>query len=121
MSRVRLGTQLFVLQMAIVLLAVGSTTAVWAQHTRTQYDSRYQQRALAIAQSIAALPQVREAFKLQRPETVLQPLALSVQESTGADYVVIANADQVRYAHPTASLIRQRLSTDGSHVLATGE
>lgn len=120
MSRVRLGTQLFALQMAIVLLAVGSTAAVWAQHTRNQYDSRYEQRALAIAQSVAALPQVREAFKLPRPESVLQPLALSVQETTGADYVVIANADQVRYAHPNASLIRQRLSTDGSYVLTTG-
>ncbi|GAA4520297.1 sensor histidine kinase [Nonomuraea sp. C10] len=120
MCCVRLGTQLFVLQMAIVLLAVGSTAAVWAQHTRNQYDSRYEQRALAIAQSVAALPQVREAFKLRRPETVLQPLALSVQQTTGADYVVIANADQVRYAHPNASLIRHRLSTDGSYVLTTG-
>ncbi|MET8002029.1 sensor histidine kinase [Nonomuraea glycinis] len=115
-----LGTQLFVLQMAIVLLAVGSTAGVWAQHTRAQLDSLYQQRALAIAQSVAGLPEVREAFELQRPEAVLQPLALSVQQTTGADYVVIANDDQIRYAHPNASLIRKRLSTDGTYVLSTG-
>ncbi|MEV4221354.1 sensor histidine kinase [Nonomuraea sp. NPDC049725] len=115
-----LGTQLFVLQMAIVLLAVGSTAGVWAQHTRSQLDGRYQQRALAIAQSVAGLPQVREAFELRRPESVLQPLALSVQQTTGADYVVIANDDQIRYAHPNASLIRKQLSTDGTYVLTTG-
>ncbi|TDD33427.1 sensor histidine kinase [Nonomuraea terrae] len=115
-----LGTQLFALQMVIVLLAVGGTAGVWAEHTRDQLDSLHQQRALAIAQSVAALPQVREAFALAQPETVLQPLAMSVQQETGADYVVIANAEQRRYAHPNASLIGKRLSTDGSPVLRTG-
>ncbi|MGP3934931.1 ATP-binding protein [Nonomuraea sp. KM88] len=123
MRRVReasLGTQLFALQMVIVLLAVGGTGGVWAEHTRDQLASLHQQRALAIAQSVAALPQVREAFKLSEPETVLQPLAMSVQQETGADYVVIANTDQKRYAHPNASLIGKQLSTDGSTVLRTG-
>ncbi|WP_252374847.1 MULTISPECIES: ATP-binding protein [unclassified Nonomuraea] len=123
MRRVReasLGTQLFVLQMVIVLLAVGGTAGVWAEHTRDQLASLHQQRALAIAQSVAALPQVREAFERSDPETVLQPLAMSVQQETGADYVVIANTDQKRYAHPNASLIGRQLSTDGSTVLRTG-
>ncbi|MGW4800818.1 ATP-binding protein, partial [Nonomuraea sp. NPDC004297] len=126
MGRVRrvrdasLGTQLFVLQMVIVLLAVGGTGGVWAEHTRDQFDALHQQRALAIAQSVAGLPQVRAAFALERPQSVLQPLAMSVQHETGADYVVIANTDQTRYAHPNASLIGKRLSTDGSAVLRTG-
>ncbi|GAA1671242.1 sensor histidine kinase [Nonomuraea maheshkhaliensis] len=115
-----LGTQLFVLQMVIVLLAAGGTAGVWAEHTRNQLDSLYQQRALAIAQSVAALPQVREAFKLASPESVLQPLAMSVQQETGADYVVIANTDQKRYAHPNAALIGKTLSTDGTLVLRSG-
>ncbi|MEV4804068.1 sensor histidine kinase [Nonomuraea sp. NPDC049421] len=115
-----LGTQLFALQMVIVLLAVGGTAGVWAEHTRDQLDALHEQRALAIAQSVAALPQVREAFELEHPESVLQPLAMSVQQETGADYVVIANTAQRRYAHPNASLIGKRLSTDGSTVLRTG-
>lgn len=126
MSQVRsvrnasLGTQLFVLQMVIVLLAVGGTAGVWATRTRVQLDSLHQQRALAIAQSVAGMPQVREAFDDRQPETVLQPLALSVQQATGADYVVIANREQTRYAHPNPALIGQKLSTDGSEVIETG-
>uniref|UniRef100_UPI001C5D6B3E Spo0B domain-containing protein n=1 Tax=Nonomuraea rhizosphaerae TaxID=2665663 RepID=UPI001C5D6B3E len=116
----RLGTQLFVLQMVIVLLAVGGTAGVWAKHTRTQLDTMHEQRALAIAASVAGLPQVREAFDLRDPEAVLQPLALSVQQATGADYVVIANREQTRYAHPNATLIGKKLSTDGTTVLNTG-
>ncbi|GAA2213141.1 sensor histidine kinase [Nonomuraea monospora] len=115
-----LGTQLFVLQMVIVLLAVGGTGGVWAEHTRAQLDELHQQRALAIAQAVAGLPEVRRAFTLERPEVVLQPLAVSVQHETGADYVVIANTEQERYAHPNATLIGKRLSTDGSTVLRTG-
>ncbi|GIH24315.1 histidine kinase [Acrocarpospora phusangensis] len=116
-----LGTQLFVLQMVIVLLAVGGTATVWAQHTRRQLDDQYGQRALAIAQSVAGLPQVRDAFRYPRPEVLLQPIAAGVQQATGADYVVIANRDQIRYAHPNPGLIGKRLSTDGSEVLETGQ
>ncbi|KAB8193692.1 PAS domain-containing protein [Nonomuraea phyllanthi] len=115
-----LGTQLFVLQMVIVILAVGATAGVWAERMREQLDALHQQRALAIAQSVAGLPQVREAFKLPHPETVLQPLAMSVQHETGADYVVVANEQQKRYAHPNSSLIGKQLSTDGTVVLRTG-
>ncbi|MFD1936027.1 MULTISPECIES: ATP-binding protein [Nonomuraea] len=117
----RLGTQLFVLQMVIVVLAVSGTAVVWAQHTRRQLDSQYQQRALAIAEAVAGMPQVREAFAAQDPSTLLQPIAAGVQLETGADYVVIANREQRRYAHPNTALIGKRLSTDGSTVLKTGE
>ncbi|GLW06144.1 histidine kinase [Microtetraspora sp. NBRC 13810] len=116
-----LGTQLFVMQVVIVFLAVGGTALVWAQHTRVQLDDQYQERALAIAESVAGLPEVRAAFETARPELVLQPIAAGVQRATGADYVVIANTDQIRYAHPNRSLIGQRLSTDGSLVLTTGK
>ncbi|WP_214107364.1 ATP-binding protein [Acrocarpospora catenulata] len=116
-----LGTQLFTLQMVIVLLAVGGTATVWAQHTRRQLDDQYRQRALAIAQSVAGLPQVRAAFRAPHPEVLLQPIAAEVQEATDADYVVIANRDQIRYAHPNPQLIGKRLSTDGSEVLETGQ
>ncbi|RJL26620.1 ATP-binding protein [Bailinhaonella thermotolerans] len=115
--RVSLGTQLFLLVMAIMLLAVGGTAAVWVQHTRRQLDDEYQQRALAIAQSVAALPSVRNAFAAPDPPALLQPIAASVQRMTKADYVAIANRDQIRFAHPNTALIGKRLSTDGSAVL----
>lgn len=117
MKRLSLGTQMFVLLMVIVLITVGGTAAVWTQHTRRQLDLGNQQRALAIAQSVAGMPAVREAFSAPRPQDLLQPIALGVQRQTGADYVVIANRDQIRYAHPNPELIGQRLSTDGSVVL----
>ncbi|WP_283139601.1 ATP-binding protein [Rhizohabitans arisaemae] len=120
MERIRtasLGSQLFVLQMVIVLLAVGATATVWLQHTRARIDDQYEQRALAIAQSVAGLSSVRKGFNSYAPELILQPIALSVQHATKADYVVIANRDQIRYAHPNPLRIGERLSTDGSRVL----
>ncbi|MFI6479607.1 ATP-binding protein [Nonomuraea sp. NPDC050663] len=117
----RLGTQLFALQTVIVLLTAAGTAGVWAHNTRQQLDHHYQQRALAIAQSVAGMPEVRAAFAAERPELSLQPLAMGVQRAAGADYVVIANRDQIRYAHPNTTLIGQKLSTDGSPVLETGQ
>ncbi|WP_245691105.1 ATP-binding protein [Sinosporangium album] len=100
---------------------MGATALVWVQHTRRQLDDQYQQRALAIAESVAGLPEVREAFRRPKPELLLQPIAMSVMAATRADYVVIANRDQIRYAHPNETLIGQKLSTDGSEVLASGQ
>ncbi|MEV0585623.1 sensor histidine kinase [Nonomuraea sp. NPDC050310] len=117
----RLGTQLYVLQTVIVLLATAGTAGVWARDTRDRLDQHYLQRALGIAQAVAGMPEVRAAFDDARPELSLQPLAMGVQQATQADYVVIANRDQIRYAHPNRELIGRRLSTDGAPVLSTGE
>ena len=67
------------------------------------------ERALAVAKTVATMPQVINAFSTPNPARIIQPLAEQVRHQTGARYVVVGNAQTVRYSHPVAERIGQRM------------
>jgi two-component system CitB family sensor kinase len=88
---------------------VGFTLAT--VNARDQLDRQYQQRALAIARTFAAMPSIRTA--LVRRDTagrrLIQSLAEQVRRETAATYVVVIDRHGVRYSHPNPALIGQRV------------
>lgn len=109
-----LRSQLFLLQLAIVLVivAVAGSTAVAMQ--RLQIREQYQDRMVGVAQSVAQLPSVIEAFDEADPSATIQPIADLIRESTGVTYVVVTDAEGLRYSHPNPELIGEPVSTDPS-------
>ena len=107
-----LATQLLLLQIAIVAatVLVGSLISAWV--VRQQLYAEYEQRSLAIAQAVAATPDIVEAFGSAEPSKVIQPIAEAIRTSAGASFVVVANADGIRYSHPNPEQIGKRVSTD---------
>ena len=83
-----------------------------------QIDEQYEQRALAIAYAVAATPDVVEAMDDPEPAKAIQPIAEAIRRSVGADFVVVANKDGIRYSHPNPENIGKRVSTDPSGALA---
>ncbi len=58
-------------------------------------------RALDIGHSLAVMPMVQEVLETRHdPEGRLQILAEQVREKTGARFIVIADANSLRYSHP---------------------
>ena len=104
--------QILLLQLAIVVVTVSVGALVSWHQTRTQLDEQYGQRVLAIAESTAALPVIREAFDDPDPSVAIQPIAEGIRKAAGATFVVVANADQIRYSHPNPDNIGRPLSTD---------
>ncbi|WP_344008088.1 sensor histidine kinase [Isoptericola halotolerans] len=49
---------------------------------------------------MAELPEVRSALTEDDPSAALQPVAESVREATGTDFVVFMATDRTRYTHP---------------------
>jgi two-component system, CitB family, sensor kinase len=115
--RLSLAAQIALLQLTIltVTLAVGASLALRQQ--RSQLDDEYGKRVLAIAESVASIPGVRSAFDDANPAATIQPIAEAVRRASGATFVVVANRDAVRYAHPTNSEVGRKLSTDPGDVL----
>ncbi|WP_197060629.1 ATP-binding protein [Arthrobacter sp. L77] len=109
-----LRSQLFLLQLAIVLVivAVAGSTAVAMQ--RLQIREQYQDRMVGVAQSVAQLPSVIEAFGQDDPSATIQPIADLIRQSTGVTYVVVTDAEGIRYSHPNPALIGEPVSTDPS-------
>ena len=116
--RLSLAGQILVLQLLVVLATVVLAAAIGVQQLRAQIAREEGARVLAVAESVAAAPEVRAALTSPDPSRVLQPLAESVRRANGLSFVVVADRDQVRLTHPDPALIGRRLSTDASDALA---
>jgi len=62
-------------------------------------------RVLAIAETVASMPEIRQAFSARDPSLVIQPIAEKVRAQTGAEFVVVGNKDKIRYSHPVPDRI----------------
>src|SRR6478735_1589871 len=107
-----LGMQLLLLQLAIVLVTVVGTgaTAMWLQEQ--QLRDAYQDRMIAVAQSVAGLPVITEAFDDVDPAATIQPVAEVIREASDVTYIVVSDDDGIRFSHPNPDRIGERVSTD---------
>ena len=104
----RLSAQLLAGQVVVLLIAGAVGFGLWARTVHGQLDRQYEQRALAIASSTAAMPAIIDALVSRRPGPV-QALATSIMRKTRASYVVVIDPHGVRYSHPNNDLIGQRV------------
>jgi two-component system CitB family sensor kinase len=132
-TRERLGTQILLLQIVVVALALGIAFGFSAYVSSLRVGAEYRSRALAVAQTLAADPAVRSqvaaydralstgsAMADELAAGPLQGLAARVQQQTGALFVVIVNSHGVRLAHPNRELLGQPV-TDAADALAGHE
>lgn len=103
--RLSLATQIFALQLCVLAFTViaGTVASVWL--ARQQLDEQYQDRALAVAETVAAMPDVRAAVVAQGGSTVVQPIAEAVRASSGASFIVVTDRNGIRLSHPNPALI----------------
>ncbi|HKF17319.1 MAG TPA: sensor histidine kinase [Candidatus Dormibacteraeota bacterium] len=117
-SRLPLAYQILALQVCIVILTagVGLGLAVW--QARQQLYVQYQQRSLAVAESVASMPEIKSALLQGDPAGSVQSTAEEVRRSTGASYVVVADRNGIRFSHPNRALIGKPVDESPGVVLA---
>lgn len=100
--RPRLGIQLrlFLLQVSLFafLMVILAGTQVYVLHQSVRKD--YGERALLISRTVARIPTLVAAFNDPEPSRTINPLANSIREQVGADYIVVGNRQGIRLAHP---------------------
>jgi two-component system CitB family sensor kinase len=116
--RLPLAYQILVFQVAIILLSalMGAAAAVW--QASQQLDHQYEQRSLAIAESVASNSAIQDALLNGDPNGLIQNTAEQVRLSTGATYVVVTDRAGIRYSHTNPALIGKPVDEDPSSVLA---
>jgi two-component system, CitB family, sensor kinase len=120
-GRLRLSTQILLLQLAIIVLTLGIGVTVSVLHARDELDRESGKQSLAIARTLAQSPEIRRAFATKDPPRIIQPIAEATRRATGASFVVVANSKGIRYSHPDPAKIGKPLSTDPSQPLAGKE
>ncbi|WP_416140234.1 ATP-binding protein [Halomonas sp. HK25] len=105
--------------LAAMLLAQGA----YLNHRKAEIISdQMGQRALAVARSVAGVPELVEAFAEADPSATIQPIAERIRRDTGARYVVVGNADGIRYSHPLPERIGlPMVGGDNDRALIGGE
>ena len=106
----RLSTQVVILTVAILVVTMAAGFAVVGWNMQRQFAAQYEGRALSVAQTLAADRSVVSQVVGGRPGGELQRLATQVRAETGALFVVITNAEGIRYTHPTPELIGKPIS-----------
>ncbi|MBB5641154.1 ATP-binding protein [Cryobacterium roopkundense] len=113
-----LRTQLFFLQLLIVLIVVLVAGSVAVRVQEKQIRSAYEARMVTVAQSVAELPAIVQAFDDPDPSATIQPIAELIAEATNVTYVVVTDDAGIRYSHPNPALIGKPTSTDPSIALS---
>ena len=66
-------------------------------------------RALHVAKTVAAIPEITEAFQKENPASIIQPIAEKIRIDTDADFIVVGNKEGIRYAHPKRDKIGEAM------------
>jgi two-component system, CitB family, sensor kinase len=108
--RQRLSTQVVIMMVAILVVTMAAGFVVVQWNLNRQLDEQYEQRALAVAQTLASQPGLQQAVLAGDPggigpHGVVQSMATSVTRGTGAKFVVVTNAAGIRLSHRNPRLI----------------
>ena len=117
-TRLPLAYQILVFQVAIILLSalMGAAAALW--QASQELDRQYEQRSLAIAESVASNTAIQAALLNADPNGLIQDSAEQIRQSTGATYVVVTNRQGIRYSHTNPAMIGKPVDENPATVLA---
>ncbi|MGW8886247.1 SpoIIE family protein phosphatase [Streptomyces sp. NPDC055749] len=100
--------QVFLLQVAIVVLLVAAAVTALVLQSRSDSESEARHRSVAVAETFANAPGIEEALLSPDPTAVLQPSAEAARIGSGVDFVVVLNTDGIRYTHPLPDRIGKK-------------
>ncbi len=116
----RMFSQVLLMQVAIAAGVAVLATGLFLAPLSDQLDDQAMRRALAIAQTTAAQPQIAEDLQESRP-SVDGPVQIEterIRKASGAEYVVVMDMRGVRWSHPDPKEIGRIVSTDPHQALA---
>jgi two-component system CitB family sensor kinase len=107
----RFATQALLVQVAVLVLILGTGFALVASLLRSELERQYEQRALAVARTVAADDVIVRDVAAHNRQPEVQQRAEAVRQRTGVLFVVVADEQGIRYSHPDPQRIGQRVST----------
>jgi two-component system CitB family sensor kinase len=110
--RHQLSTQILASVVGILLASTVVGFVLVRLNQGAELEREYEQRALAVATTFAAMPSIRRAMADPTPSArrQIQSVANQVVSDRVASFVVVIDRHGVRYSHPNRRLIGQRIT-----------
>ncbi|MBU5214219.1 sensor histidine kinase [Heyndrickxia oleronia] len=106
---VSLQTKVVVLITALLLFVILILTVFYGYIESKSTEQHIGQLAKQVAITVSLMPTVKEAFNLEHPSTVIQPITKKISDEVGAEFIVIGNKDSIRYSHPDENKIGKKM------------
>ena len=107
---------------ALILSVTILLTAIFSYLQLKETEKEMGTLALNAAKTISLMPTVKDAFKEEHPEKIIQPISEEMRELIGAEFIVIGNTDSIRYAHPDKNKLGKKMvGGDNDKALLDGE
>lgn len=100
--------QVFVLQVAIVLLLAAGAVLALVLQSRHDGDREARNRSVAVAETFGHSIGLRQALRAPDPSKILQPLTEETRKRAGVDFIVVMDTSGIRYTHPQPDRIGER-------------
>ncbi|ULL15314.1 sensor histidine kinase [Paenibacillus sp. H1-7] len=116
--KLRLQTKLILIICTLLALVIASIGGIFNYVMSSVLEDQIGTRALKVAETIAGMPEIRQAFYQPDPSAIIQPIAESVRETIDAEFIVVGNREGIRYAHPLPDRIgKEMVGGDNGPVL----
>ncbi|MER5543873.1 sensor histidine kinase [Streptomyces sp. NPDC002589] len=108
----RIATQALFAQVLVLLVVLGAGLALTVHLLRQSSERQYEQRALAVARTVAENPAVATRIGAgSDPGGEVEHLAEAVRQRTGMLFVVVTDRRGIRYSHPDPAEVGKEVST----------
>ncbi|MCY9544962.1 sensor histidine kinase [Paenibacillus alvei] len=112
-----------ILLISLLIIGICSIFGVFLEHFIGKIvEDQTGKRALSLAQSVANIPEIQSAFRLNNPSVVIQPIVKPIQRESGAEFIVVGDTREIRQSHPNESIIGAKMvGSDNDRALHHGE
>jgi two-component system CitB family sensor kinase len=104
-----LASQMLVGVLCVLVVTTVVGAVLYGRLARETLDTQYEERGRTTANLVAGLADVQRDVAAGDPQNQLQPLAQRLIQHSGVTYIVITDRTGLRFSHPNAQLIGQRL------------
>lgn len=111
LHKIKLKSRMILVLGLMALVQTGFIGVFAIHYLHQSLDEQIGKRALDVAKTIAATPQIMAAVRRKDSE-YLQPISLALAKQTQARFVVIGDKDGVRLTHPRTEKIGMPMSDD---------
>jgi two-component system CitB family sensor kinase len=115
--RVNLLTQMTLLIIFVVFISTLLVSILFSTLLEDIVENQMGKQAMTVAKLAAQNPTIIQGFNEDQPSEVIQPASEMIRQTTGADYVTIANHKGLRYSHPNPDYIGKPTATSNDPVL----
>ncbi|MEI3614451.1 sensor histidine kinase [Pseudogracilibacillus sp. SO30301A] len=105
MSKISLRIKMFVFSFILVLFSIITSSSIMIYSLFVSLEEQLGAKAIAIARTVAQLPEIKSQVGQKNGHLVIQPIAEEIRLATDVEYVVVFDMERIRYSHPSEDKI----------------